>query len=403
VYRLSRLDLQADRKEVVVTGGDEKGRIAMFMPSFIKLVESGVNMLSQPATSAAKFDEMYYATEELTKGERQQAMALLAEQNVPEGSIFVVSSGNKQSFDVVPRPARDGHDTELQWNALRGRQRGAKVVEMFLENPGRASIETVVIPGCGSSALGAAALAKSVAEAFRTDDSDRKVAAIVAGQGAFDQWLEAASGGMLMAPMANLMNALDPMLELTASMNPVLAKFYIDDLVDAIHEAATLYAMLKASLVDGTFSELNMIISHSKGNWAVLAALLAFELELPELERAGKLKEPGRRIAVVTFGNPVDLPDMHRTMKKLFHYHQFVGAADKLAHNCSMRAWKFHFNGEAKLDPRMPSFDAKDDPDERMFIDTEHHLFAKLDPETGEELKPYHMPIKEILNQIRQL
>jgi hypothetical protein len=37
-----------------------------------------------------------------------------------------------------------------------------------------------------------------------------------------------------------------------------------------------------------------------------------------------------------------------------------------------------------------------------MFADTEHHLFAKRDPESGEELKPYHMPIEKILPRIRQ-
>ncbi len=205
-----------------------------------------------------------------------------------------------------------------------------------------------------------------------------------------------------MAPMANLMNAFDPLLEWTAKLNPAVARFYINDLVDSIQEAATLHALLKAALVDGTFNKLNMIVSHSKGNWAVLVALLAFELELPKYESSGRLRKPGQRIAVVTFGNPVDLPDMHPTMKKLFHYHQFVGADDKLAHNCSMRTWKLHFYDDDKLDPRMPVFDPKADPDERMLTDTEHHLFAKLDPETGEELKPYHMPIEQILQRIRR-
>lgn len=374
----------------------------MFLPSFIKLAENGINMWSRPATSAAKLDEAYYDTAKLTKGERRQAMALLAEQNVPEGSIFILSSGKKQSFDLAPDPEEEGSNAGLEWGALTGRQRGEKVVEKFLENPARAGIETVVIPGCGSSPLGAAALAKSVAEIDAADGSDKTVAAIVAGQGAFDQWLEITSGGMLMAPMANALNALDPLLETTARTNPGAAKAYVDDLIDAIHEAATLYALLEARLVDGTFENLNMIVSHSKGNWAVLTALLALELALPELESAGKLRDPGRRIDVVTFGNPINLPDMHPAMKKLFHYHQFVGAADKLAHNCSMKAWWLQFNGEEKLDPHKPDFDPKADPDEWMLADTEHHLFAKPDPETREELKPYHMPIEQILPKIRQ-
>jgi hypothetical protein len=369
----------------------------MFLPTFIKLVENGVNTLSRPATSSAKNDEKFYDTEKLTLSEREQAMALLAEQNVPEGSIFIVCPG-KDRFDVVPDPY--DQKTNGEFGLLSGRQRGAKVVEAFLANSEWADIETVVIPGCGSSPLGAAAFAKSVAEIYRTNGSDKAVAAIVAGQGAFDQWLEAISGGMLMAPMANALNALNPLLELTATVNPILAKMYFNDLLDAVQEAATLYAMLRARLVDGTLRNLNMIVSHSKGNWAVLIALVAFELELPELKRADKLKVPEQRIAVVTFGNPVDLPDMHETMKDLFHYHQFVGAMDKLAHNCSMRAWKLRFNREERIDPREPIFDPTAHPDERMVADAEHHLFAKTDSETETELKPYHMPIRRILRQI---
>ncbi len=373
----------------------------MLLPTFIKFAENGVNMLSRPGTSASKLDEAFYPTKKLTPVEREQAMALLAEQNVPEGSIFIVSSGGKDRFELVTDPAQKETKSGLDWTAPRGRQQGERVVEKFLENPAWTGIETVVIPGCGSSPLGAVALGKSVAEIYATQGSGKTVAAILAGQGAFDQWLEAMSGGMLMAPMANALNAFDPFLEFIAEVNPTLARLYIDDLIDAMHEAATLYALLKARLVDGTFGKLNMIVSHSKGNWAVLAALLAFELDLPELEGAGRLRVPGRRIAVVTFGNPVDLPDMHPTMKKLFHYHQFVGGADRLAHNTSVKTWKLHFTGDGKLDPRKPDFDPKADPDERMLADTEHHLFAKKDRETGQEHKPYHMPIEQILPRIR--
>lgn len=374
----------------------------MLLPKLIKIAETGVHMLPQPGTSPAKFDEAYYDTAKLTKGERQQALDLLAERNVPEGAILIVSSGKKERFDLVPELREEGRKSEIDWSALDGCQRGAKIVEKFLENPDWAEIESVVIPGCASSPLGAAALAKSVAEITGAEGSNKTVAAIVAGQGAFDQWLEAASGGMLMAPMANALNALDPLVERTAELYPFWAKSYVNELIDAMHDAATLYELLKARLVEGTFKNLNMIVSHSKGNWAVLAALLALELDLPELEGAGKLRIPERRIAVVTFGNPVNLPDMNPTMKKLFHYHQFVGADDQLARNCSVKTWWLLLSGAEWLDPREPVFDPKDDPDERMFADTQHHLFAKLDPKTGEEPKPYHMPIEQILPQIRQ-
>jgi hypothetical protein len=93
---------------------------------------------------------------------------------------------------------------------------------------------------------------------------------------------------------------------------------------------------------------------------------------------------------------------MHPVMKELFHFHQFVGADDRLAHKCSVRAWTLHFDGTEKIDPQNPVLNPRANPDERMVADTEHHLFPKLDPQTGMECKPYHMPIKEILTQIRQ-
>ncbi len=373
----------------------------MLLPTFIKFAENAVNMFPRPAGSAAKLDEAFYPTQKLTPGERRQAMTMLEEQHAPEGSIFIVSSGIQGGFDLVSDPVQEEKVSGIESTALHGRRRAERVVEKFLEKAEWADIETVVIPGCGSSPLGAAALAKSVAEIYGTEGSDRAVAAILAGHGAFDQWLEAASGGMLMAPMANALNAFDPFLEYIAEVNPDLARLYIGDLLDAIHEAATLHALLKARLVGGSFRGLNMIVSHSKGNWAVLAALLALELELPELEGARKLREPDRRIDVVTFGNPVNLPDMHPTMEKLFHYHQFVGAADKLAHTNSVKTWQLHFTGDGNLDPHQPVFDPAAHPNERMLADTEHHLFAKTDPDTGKELKPYHMPIEQILPQIR--
>jgi hypothetical protein len=403
-----------------VTGGDEAGRKTMFLPSMIKLMENGVNMMSKPGTSAAKIDDNYYPTKALTPAERQLAMALLAEQSLPEGSIFVLypdkaekleaekveeaeqatkrdEAKREHAFGLVPDPYAEEAVEKLGFGKPSGRETGAKFVQKFLnssEHPEWAEIETVVIPGCGSSPLGAAALGKTVANMY-----GKEVAAIVAGQGAFDLWLEATPGGMVMAPMANALNFYDRLFEFIAKVTPMAdigAKLYVNDLLDAMHEASTLCMLLKARLVDGSFNNLNMIVSHSKGNWAVLVALLAFELEL--IDGAQKPEKP---IKVVTFGNPVDLPDMNDRMKEFFQYFQFAGEVDPLAHNCSARAWKLHFNGIEKLDPQKPVFHVTKAEDEkglveRMVANTGHHLVAHTDP----EFCPFHMPIEKILPHI---
>jgi hypothetical protein len=364
------------------------------MPGLVKMYENSVNMMGLPGKSAAKADEDFYDTKTLSDAERQQAMALLAEQKAVEGSIFLLYPN---------KPGQDPHNRFDEFCAnerLTGLKRGEAVVrdfEDFLKKHPEVAIDTVVIPGCGSSPLGAAALGKAVAEIIQ-----KPVAAIIAGQGAFDMWMEAASGGTLMAPMANTLNAFDKALELSVQVNPIAkawAQMYFRDLTGTMHEAATLYALLKSRLVDEKFvlrdpqaPKLNMIVSHSKGNWNVLVALLNFEFELAEkiAEKNPGVKF-GKRIDVVTFGNPVDLPNMHEMMKTLFHYHQFAGTSDLLMALNSSKTLISKILMEGKVHPNRP-FDPSEDPDVRLFEGCRHNLIKG---------RKDHMPIEDILPAIR--
>ena len=206
-----------------------------------------------------------------------------------------------------------------------------------------------------------------------------------------------------MAPMANALNAFDWVLELSIKTNPIAkawAHMYIRDLVEAMHEAATLCALFKTRLVDEKFvlrdrkaRGLDMIVSHSKGNWNVLVALLNFEFELAEEiaeNNPGEVKVD-KRLDVVTFGNPVDLPDEHAMMKRLFHYHQFAGTHDLLMALNSSKTLISRTLVEGKVHPRKP-FDPKEDPDVRLFDGCRHNLIRKRDD---------HMPIEVILPTIR--
>lgn len=282
----------------------------MLLPSLLKSAENRLNLwwglgTNRPGTSLAEWDTEFYPTDELTRYERRQAMALLAELNLPEGSIFVMEPDKpepKAFFEVVPDPDPEEPEEEgktaRDLSKLGGISRGAKIVEL-LKKEKHDDFDTVVITGNASSPLGSAALGKMVAKLYTT-----KVASIVAGQGAVDWAMESLSGSMLLSPLANMLNTFDPMVERLAQALGSTADIWVREYVDAMPDAGTLYALLKARLLEGQFEKLNMIVSHSKGNWAVLAALLAFELELENTE-----KKPRWPIDVVTFGNPVHLPD----------------------------------------------------------------------------------------------
>lgn len=367
------------------------------MPSLIKIYENSFNMVGRPK-SPAKADERFYDTDTLSDGERDQAMALLAEQKAPEGSIFILYPNNCFKLYSGQRPER--FDVACADKRLIGLKRGEATVqefENFLKKHPEVSIDTVVIPGCGSSPLGAAALGKAVAEI-----TGKPVAAIVAGQGAFDMWMEAASGGTLMAPMANTLNAFDKALESSVKTNPMAkawARMYIEDLANTMHEAATLYALLKTRLVDEKFllrdpqaPKLNMIVSHSKGNWNVLVALLNFEFDLAEkIAEKNRGVKVGKRIDVVTFGNPVALPDLHEMMKTLFHYHQFAGTSDLLMWANSSKTLISQILMAGKVHPNK-EFDPREDPDVRLWDGRRHNLIKHRED---------HMPIEDILPAIR--
>ncbi len=362
----------------------------MIVANLIKSMEAGVSWALPMGEPDSKTDETFYDTSKLTADEREQARAATSGQTVPEGSIFLVNADpDSAGFDVFVCP-----DTGAE-----GVARAKAVVSVFEDHlrKKKIAIDTVVIPGCGSSPVGAAALGKTVALAI-----GKPVAAIVAGRGSMDQWCEVVSGGMLMAPTARLLNLFDKPLEYMVSANPLArewARTCTRELVDAIHEAATLVELLKGRLLtdtkagfklnDAARRSLDMIVSHSKGNWAVQTALLNFELDVAEsIERPAAVD---RRIDVVTFGNWVDLPDQDELVKTLFHYHQFVGTHDKLALFNSPSLAMARLMLGMQLDTVRPT-DHSRDPDEMMLYGCDHNLI---------EAKDDHMPIERLIPAIR--
>lgn len=330
-------------------------------------------------------DEMFYDTSLLLPDERVVAYASRA----TEGSIMIVrpDGGGLEIFECAdPR--------------LTGTRRACNVVDQldaWLAAHPAIAIDTVVIPGCGSSPVGAAALGKTVARILT-----RPVLAIVSGQGRLDAMFEIWSGGMLMGPTGRLFSSVHLMLHFLAGAQPFAswAAAEAAEFVEAIQESATLKVLIDRRLLTTAphggrsvraagARGLNTIVSHSKANWAVLATLLDFELEtLPQLTLPAT--PLGRSIDVVTFGCWVDLPDRFAEMGRLFHYHQLYGSADILAllNQAPQASMRLGVAGRIDL---LQEVDPTRSPDEMIVAGRGHNLVQ------GNMI---HIPIEDLLPAI---
>ncbi len=354
----------------------------MFLADLIAMAETARKSWT-PQASFAKWDEMFYDTALLTPQERTEF-----EKALPEGAIL-----------IVDKPGGDNPKVELcqatdPLSSGEGRAKG--VLEDFkAKTAGKPAIDTFVIAGNASSAVGAVALGRSVAKCLNT-----RVAAIISGQGGYDWIFETLSGGFLLAPTAKLLHAFGEPFEFTAEVNPLARDLIADDIQDvtrSLHEAATLFEILKDRLIEAKDGQivlkaaadrhLRMIVGHSKANWPILAALLNFELNIADKLQPAAENEP--KTHIVTLGNWVSLPDMDPLMGQLFHYHQFVGMLDTLAWSAStsgVRKMIHHWH----LANGLP-VDHKRNPDELVYLGCGHNLI---------KANPFHLPIERILPEV---
>ena len=330
----------------------------------------------------AQFDEQFYDTGVLSPEERTAAY----QSRAAEGSIILVrpGAGSLETFECTAA-------------SLSGTDRARNVVDQLdvwqAAHPAVA-VDTVVIPGCGSSPVGAAAFGKSVATIL-----NRPVLAIVSGQGKLDTMFEVCSGGMLMGPTARLFSGTHLLLHLMAGTQPFAswAAAEAAAFVEAIQEAATLKVLIQDRVLTTAPSGgrciraagsrgLNTIVTHSKANWALLATLLDFELgTLSQLNPSST--SLGRPIDVVTFGCWVDLPDRSGQMGKLFHYHQYFGSCDVLAMLNQAPQAMLRLGVSGRVDV-LEEVDPTRSPDEMIMVGRGHNLVR------GNMI---HMPIEELL------
>jgi len=183
--------------------------------------------------------------------------------------------------------------------------------DLLRENP---DLDAVVIPGVGSSPLGAAALARQVADAI-----NRPVVGIIAGYGAADMMSEAL-GGWFDFGLRNRAQALvaawrRQFSPLRSESGDLLSRYKLKSTTFLVDEPES-NTLINILLQQG--HKLRLLVGHSKGSLNIQNACNAVVRET-ELDPAGYAQ-----LRVVTFGCGVTLPAAFSNL------HQYVGTWDLL-------------------------------------------------------------------------
>jgi hypothetical protein len=227
----------------------------------------------------AVLDNFFYDTTRLTLEERAK-LTPLADR---EGSIIVVPPSNS--------------DREIRHysHALRF---------MTKEGPG---IRAIAVAGVGSSALGTAALARSIADALDAD-----VAGIVTGYGLSDMMSEALGGWFAFGAADRIRHTMERAF---ARMRPAALAESVTPGSDA---AATLSEILLAAP-----PKLDTLVAHSKGSLVVAHALQRY---VDDLE--GDDSPLFKRLHIVTLGAVVGVPAEFKHVKQYLGAYDWFGGAN---------------------------------------------------------------------------
>ncbi len=233
-----------------------------------------------------RLDRVYYDTDNLTAEERDW----LIEVTTLEGAILV----------VFPRAWHRRIERFTEYEAFRE------------GGDGRPSLEDFAVAGVGSSDLGAASLARALA-----DHLDRPVGAVVAGYGMSDVVGEGLGGLVFFSPANKVRQAfasLETLSSVTAT-DPLTAPR--QNLFGWPLWPGDTRTLIRLLAEPGR--RVTTLIGHSKGALSIGAALNALDRERhPELQR--RLDET----RLITLGAVTTMPDGARDL------HQVLGTADPL-------------------------------------------------------------------------
>ncbi|MEM6676563.1 MAG: hypothetical protein AAF675_01700 [Pseudomonadota bacterium] len=226
---------------------------------------------------------------------------------------------------LAPRPGTDDAGTILVVHPRDTRENGVirhADYSAFRAAPGR-QITRFAIAGLGSSALGAAALGRTLADA-----TGKPVGVVVAGYGPGDLVSEA-MGGFLLFAAANRMRHARATLghrlgTLVAERQPGLPG-------PRPHDFATPDVAMLVRLLAEPGRRIHVLLGHSKGALA-LSAALARVLRTGDAETAARLA----RAQVITAGAVIAFPP------EIAWVHQLIGTLDTLGQLNSQRGLPAH-------------------------------------------------------------
>jgi hypothetical protein len=233
----------------------------------------------------------------------------------------------KGTIVVVP-PRAAGRDIRHYTNALR-----------FMLNEGD-TVGAIAVAGVGSSVLGTAALARSVADFYGID-----VAGIITGYGMSDLLAEALGGWFFYGKIDRYRHAaevvaqklLNPLPQAPENWKPRVAALFV---VTGNSDVGMLLDLLIARP-----KNLRLLVGHSKGNLLISYALNHM------VEELGRKHHPlYDELAVVTLGAVVGLPGEFERQHQFLGEYDWFGALNSeldVAHRKVPRAWHH-------LNPRVP-------------------------------------------------
>ncbi|MEL6542412.1 MAG: hypothetical protein AAFQ34_13555 [Pseudomonadota bacterium] len=216
----------------------------------------------------------------------------------------------------------------------------------------------ITVAGVGSSALGAAALARNVANAVRGT-----VLAVVSGHGLSDIASEAMGGFFLFGgvnAMRHGANAFDQMVETMRALNPWLPTRPMPSvdpgdsfrLADFSEDVRALVTLLEGEV------ETDWLVGHSKGNLVISEALYALRADDPD-----RFTKVAAEVPIVTFGARIAMPRQVETVIDVMGDMDSFGAMNS--------------RPDLNIDVTVPS--------------AWHHTNTKL---------PFHVPVTKVLEGI---
>ena len=253
---------------VSVLADVQSGRAAAFPQKFADNPLRAL-LLSGLQRRNASLDAVFYDVGVVTEPETKTLAFWLAR----EGAILLVSPSGGPAIEVCLTPDA-----------------------FFAAGGGDAA--ALAVAGVGSSALGAAAFARDVADAL-----DRPVAAVVSGYGLADVLTEALGGFFWFGGLNSLRHAFEGLDEATKRFTKSEPPRSITvDWLDVSRDTATVIALLE----DPRFRA-DLLIGHSKGNLVISEALYALETKSPH---AAALHAEKQRI--VTVSAKIGMPPSYR-------------------------------------------------------------------------------------------